>query len=477
MDLSGEQRGSLYALGRDGVGYGWLALLVWATGCGGRSTAVSPHASVTTTLQLLLSPKAPDVQLPRARLSQSYPFKLKYETRTLANGLRVIFLPDQTASSISYQTWIRVGSVDEHPGTTGLSHLFEYLLFSGTASHPAPEFAQALNGVGADINAYSTYDYTVFYDNIPPEFLNQTIELEADRFIHASWSAEHIQQAKVAALEERQNHIENNLELKLNEVLTRIAYHSHPYSWPVLGFPEEVVKLQLEDIQNHYRKYYVPENMTLVLAGRLHAGEVILRLERAYADLGRDLAEASASSTPSEPSNWLQRLFKRRILRSLPARDASLEAPQCEERRLTLRDPSKGRHFMMGFHISSADSRDSAPLDVLSWLLIEGRQARLMQPMSASATSSLPLFANLQGSSYTPTFPGLFVIGATLRTDVTQKQAEDLINREIALIQTQGVSTAEVNRVVKQLQVRILEGRAYAAGSRTALWSFPDDFQ
>ncbi|MGK5089364.1 pitrilysin family protein, partial [Bdellovibrionota bacterium FG-2] len=182
--------------------------------------------------------------------------EIAIEKKVLANGMVVVFVPDPTVPVVSLQIFYRVGAVDEREGSTGLAHLFEHLMFKGTARFGEKQFFQQLEAKGAEVNAYTTRDFTVFYENFVPELLPKALEMEADRMQGLQLSESLLNRERKVVLEERALRTDSSPDGRMQESLWGLAYSVHPYQQPVIGFPQDLEGLTLDAISDFYKKYY-----------------------------------------------------------------------------------------------------------------------------------------------------------------------------------------------------------------------------
>ncbi len=349
------------------------------------------------------------------------------EVHRLNNGLRVILLPDPSSRVISYQTWVRVGSVDELPGKTGIAHLFEHLMFKGTPKFAAREFFQRLETRGATVNAYTARDYTVFYEDFIPPLLPTAIELESDRLANLRIEAEKLEIEKQVVMEELELREKNSPSGKMQESLWGLAYTRHPYQNPVIGQPWDILHLTAKDLNDFFARYYVASNVTLVISGDIQPKTLLEKITAAYGKL------------PERP---------------VPSRSVTAEPSQGAERRLRMKDHVAGTSFMQGHHVSSAFDQDSYALDVLASILFDGEASRAHRRM----VEEEDLLLLMSGTAYTPTYPGLFTISGYLQQGAQLSKVEASLERLISEVQTKGVQESEVKAAVRKLTVDMVEG-------------------
>src|SRR5450756_2132336 len=209
---------------------------------------------------------------------------------TLDNGLQVVVIPDHRTPVVTEMIWYKVGSADETPGKSGLAHFLEHLMFKGTARHPAGEFSQTVLRIGGNENAFTSVDYTGYFQRVPREQLARMMEFEADRMTGLILKDENVLPERDVVLEEYNMRVANNPEARLTEQIMAALYLNHPYGRPVIGWYHEIEKLGREDALAFYRRFYAPNNAILVIAGDTDAAEV------------RPLAEQTFGKVAAQPA-------------------------------------------------------------------------------------------------------------------------------------------------------------------------------
>jgi zinc protease len=351
---------------------------------------------------------------------------VKLEKRRLSNGLTVILVEDHTVPVVSYQTWFRVGSVDEHPGITGISHLFEHMMFKGTPKYGPKEFFQQLEAKGAEVNAFTTRDYTVYHETFVPTLLEKVIEMESDRMANLKLNDENLNSERLVVLEERRLRTDNTPEGKMDEAIWALAYQTHPYHWPVIGYPQDVLSLKVPEVVEYFKAHYQPENASIVVVGDIDAQATFELIKKYYA------------AVPAQPK---------------PKRDILPEPGQNEERRLVIHDHAASEKFMWAYHVSAAENDDSYALDVLANILFAGTSSRAYQDL----VEKRELMMGVSGSAFTPAYPGLFMISGTMRQGLRSSEAEVALEGLIRKLQDEGVTSDEVRIAVKQLTVQMVD--------------------
>src|SRR3982074_99995 len=221
---------------------------------------------------------------------------------TLGNGLQVVVIPDHRTPVVTQMIWYKVGSADETPGKSGLAHFLEHLMFKGTAKHPADEFSQTVLRTGGNENAFTSTDYTGFYQRVPREQLGKMMEFEADRMTGLILKDENVLPERDVVLEEYNMRVANNPEARLSEQIMAALYLNHPYGRPSIGWRPEIENLNREDALGFYRRFYAPNNATLVIAGDVDARDVRPMAERTFGEVPPQPAIPARRIRPQEPT-------------------------------------------------------------------------------------------------------------------------------------------------------------------------------
>src|ERR1700734_1317696 len=221
-------------------------------------------------------------------------------TFTLGNGLVVVVIPDHRTPVVTQMIWYKVGSADETPGKSGLAHFLEHLMFKGTSKHPAGEFSQTVLRAGGNENAFTSTDYTGYFQRVASEQLPRMMEFEADRMTGLILKDENVLPERDVVLEEFNMRVANNPEARLTEQIMAALYLNHPYGRPVIGWHQEIEKLDREDALAFYRRFYTPNNAVVVIAGDVTAAEVRPLAEKTYGAV-KPRAEIGPRVRPQEP--------------------------------------------------------------------------------------------------------------------------------------------------------------------------------
>src|SRR5258707_6530507 len=206
-------------------------------------------------------------------------------TFALGNGLQVVVIPDHRTRVVTQMIWYKVGSADETPGKSGLAHFLEHLMFKGTSKHPAGEFSQTVLKVGGNENAFTSSDYTGYFQRVPREQLARMMAFEADRMTGLILKDENVLPERDVVLEEFNMRVANNPEARLTEQIMAALNLNHPYVHPLIRWRPEIEKLDREDALAFYKRFYAPNNATLVIAGDVDAKEIRPMVERAVGEV------------------------------------------------------------------------------------------------------------------------------------------------------------------------------------------------
>src|SRR3984893_4035827 len=262
---------------------------------------------------------------------------------TLGNGLEVVVIPDHRAPVVTHMVWYRVGSADETAGKSGLAHFLEHLMFKGTKKNPLGRYSQTVATLGGQENAFTTDDYTTYYQRIPRERLKTLMEFESDRMTGLVLTDAAVKPELQVVLEEQNMRVANNPGARLGEQMEAALYLNHPYGRPVIGWRHEIEKLDREGALAFYRRFYTPNNAILVVAGDVTADEVRTLAEATYGKVER-VVEVAPRDLPEDPLK-------------AAAPTATLADPRVTQPSL--------RRIYLAPSATSAEPGESEPLDLL----------------------------------------------------------------------------------------------------------------
>jgi zinc protease len=219
----------------------------------------------------------------------------------LANGMQVVVIPDHRAPVVTHMVWYKVGAADESAGQSGIAHFLEHLMFKGTSAHPGEEFRKRVAAIGGDENAFTSSDYTAYFQRVAKENLAEMMAFESDRMSNLTLTDAVVATERDVILNERRDRVERNPDAILNEGLLRVLYLNHPYGRPIIGWNHEILDLDRQTALDFYHRYYVPNNAILIVAGDVMPEEVRRLAENTYGRIP-SRPEAVRAQRPSEPN-------------------------------------------------------------------------------------------------------------------------------------------------------------------------------
>ena len=346
---------------------------------------------------------------------------------TLSNGLQVIVIEDHRTPVVTHMVWYKVGSADETQGKSGLAHFLEHLMFKGTEKHPIGEFSKKVISIGGQENAATSYDYTNFFQRVPKDQLATMMEFEADRMTGLTLKDENVLPERDVVLEEYNMRVGNSPDARLTEQVMAALYLNHPYGRPTIGWRGEIEKLNRQDALAFYKRFYAPNNATVVVAGDVAPDEV------------RRLAEATYGKQPANPAIAAQR-------------QRPQEPPPAGPRTVTLADarveqPSVRRYYLVpSAHTTSG--KETATLDVLAQTLGGGANSYLYRALVIDRQLAVGA-----GGWYLSTAldDSQFAISASPKPGVAFADIEKVMDEVIADIGQNGIRADDLERVKTQL--------------------------
>ena len=372
----------------------------------------------------------------------------------LANGLTVIVKPDRRAPTAVQMLWVRVGAMDEVDGTTGVAHVLEHMMFKGTKTLKPGEFSRRVAALGGRENAFTTRDYTGFYQQIPATALAQVMQLEADRFANNQWSDDEFKRELEVVKEERRLRTEDSPRRRMDEILDAVTFVASPYRRPVVGWMSDLDAMTPQDARDFYHRWYVPANAAVVVAGDVDPAEVRRLAERYYGAIpARAVPERKPRAEPEQRG-------MRRIDFKAPAEQAyvqlAFKAPGFGGFGPALAagstgDSAGGKSQVAGVGDAAnaaANTDDALALTVLAAVLDGYRGARLDRALTQGAdraADSAGASNGLWGRG-----PQLFVLDGVPAAGKTAEQVEAALRAQVKRIADNGVDEAELKRVKTQ---------------------------
>lgn len=340
----------------------------------------------------------------------------------LDNGLKVLLLEDHKSPAVTFQVWYRVGSRNEKDGKSGLSHFLEHMMFKGTPTVKPEEYSRIIAKNGGRSNAFTSSDVTVYFATMSRDKIGIEIELEADRMANALLGETYFEPEKKVIQEERRLRTEDNPVAALGEVAGAATYMVHPYRRPVIGWMQDIEKLTRQDLVDHYKLYYAPNNAFIVMTGDFSTPEMLAKIKAAFGEIPRG-AE--------------------------PPKVQVEEPPQRGERRITLKKEAELPFVLLYYHTPNLMSPDNYALDVLSVVLAGGRSSRLHHDLVYQKRLVRSIDADYNGVSIDPS---VFSITAQLMPGKDPGQIEGEIDLLLDQVKAEPISDRELQKAKNQIE-------------------------
>jgi zinc protease len=361
-------------------------------------------------------------------------------TRTLKNGMKVLVQPDHSIPNVALYIFYRIGSRNEHPGTTGLSHFFEHMMFNGAKKYGPGDLDKVMEANGGSNNAYTTQNVTVYQDWFPRSALPLIYDIEADRIRDLTFDPKKIASEREVVASERRLSVDNDNGGMLDEQLWATAFIAHTYQWPVVGWMSDIEHWTMEDLKHHFEMGYSPSNATMVVVGDVSPEEIF--------ELCEKYIEPIPSHRPPPPVT-------------------TVEPEQMGERRLVVHKPAELPLVMIGYHVSKTDDPDFYALNILRSVLFQGESSRMYQRLVDKDQIALDVSSNVE-----PAFdPTLAIITTQPRQGVDPQACEKAIYEELERIKSAPISDQELEKaknarlVEFYREMRTINGRANTIGT------------
>jgi zinc protease len=346
----------------------------------------------------------------------------------LENGLTVLTKEVHTAPVVTVQVWYKLGSRNEEPGVNGIAHQLEHMMFKGTTSRPI-QFGRLFSALGSDSNAFTSYDQTAYYGTAEREKLNALLELEADRMQNSLIGAEQLASEKRVVISELQGY-ENDSENRLNRAVMRAIFPYHPYGLPVGGTKADVEKFTIEQVQNYYRNFYNPDNAVLAIVGDFQTDAVIAEIKEKFGKL--------AKNEQLKTNNQPLRINTQQQVANSP---------------IILKEPGAAAILQAVYPLPDIKHPDSPALDVIDYILSEGRNSRLYQVLVDSGIAS-----DVSGSVASLMDFGWYELSVTASPKQDLKKIDAILTKEIAKLAQKGVNADELKRAKAQFEAGVILG-------------------
>ncbi|BBU68520.1 M16 family metallopeptidase [Fluviibacter phosphoraccumulans] len=348
-----------------------------------------------------------------------------FET-TLANGMRVVVREDHRAPTAVQMVWYRVGSIDEHDGVTGVAHVTEHMMFKGTPRVGPGEFNRRVASVGGRDNAFTSTDYTAYFQQVPASQLKAVMVLEADRMRHLTLEPTGYSKEIQVIMEERRMRTDDQSSARVHEAMNAVAWQAHPYRRPVIGWMSDLEQMTVADVRDWYRRWYVPNNATLVVVGDVNHQQVF---------------------------GWAKQTYGAIPARALPARKQYEEPVQTGQRQLEVKAPADLPLLVMGWKAPRLNDprKDMDPyaLEMLAQILDGHDAARLPTALVREQQVAVSIDTSYDSTNRGPS---MFMVQASPRPGHTVEQLEQSIRGALAEVANKGVTDQELARARSQLR-------------------------
>ena len=340
---------------------------------------------------------------------------------TLANGLHVLVIPDHRAAVVTQMVWYKAGAADEPPGSSGIAHFLEHLMFKGTDKIPTGQFSKIIARNGGEDNAFTNHDVTAYFQRVAKDRLPTVMEMEADRMANLRLTPEDVATERDVILEERRSRVDNDPGSILQEQMMAALYRNHPYGIPIIGWEHEIRALNRDDAFAFYRRFYAPENALLVVAGDVEPGEVRALAEKTFGKIPRH-GEIKTRMRPREPEH-----------------DGLVT--------VTLEDPRAGRTTVQRYYIApsyaSAEPGEAEALDLLMRIAAHGATSRIYKRLVMEQKAAASAGGWYTDSGLDSGRIGFYAIAGAADTP---EDIEAAIEGVIEELREDGVTQAELDR-------------------------------
>lgn len=351
-----------------------------------------------------------------------------FET-VLPNGLKVILLENHKAPLITFQVWYRVGSRNEEWGKTGLSHMLEHMMFKGTEKVGPEEFSRIIQENGGNDNAFTSRDFTAYFENLSADRIQVPLDLESDRMQNLMLRWQDFRTERMVVMEERRLRTEDNPQAYLMEQMEATAFQIAHYHWPTIGWKEDIARFTLEDLKKYYHTYYNPVNAILVVVGDFQKEDLLPRIEKAFGPIPRGTA---------------------------PNQEKDVDPKQAGERRIFVKKEAQLPFLVMAYHVPNLRHPDSYVLEVMAAVLSAGKSSRFYRSLVRG--KQLVLEADAENSLLSRD-PGLFYLSAQPLPSKEVGEVEKNLDQEVERLQKELVEEHELEKAKNQLEAFFIYGQ------------------
>jgi zinc protease len=394
-----------------------------------RLAEMAPLAMVLLAIVLVISaPMASLAQAPAAGALKVAPPKLEIQEQKLANGLTLLMHEDHSVPVAAVEVWYHVGSKDERAGRSGFAHLFEHIMFKGSANLAPDEHRNFITSIGGVYNAGTSFDTTVYYESFPSNYLERILWMEADRLRSLDISEENFKSEREVVKEERRLRTDNPPFGRLPEVVLQNSYKVHPYRILPIGSMADLDAATLQDVRDFHATYYVPNNATLIVSGDFDPAQVKRWVATNFGSIPK--GKPIPRDTPKEPAQTAERrTVDYHVNTPLPV-------------------------AVLTYHVPEAVNPDIYPLQVASNILSRGESSRLHKRLVYDKQIAI----GAGGQAFVLEDPGVFFFSAFLQSGHTPEEAEKELQAEIDRLKSEPVSAGELDKAKNQLISELVFG-------------------
>ena len=354
---------------------------------------------------------------------------IRVTEKVLPNGLKVLLREEHKAPVVTFQVWYKVGSRNERLGTTGASHVLEHMMFKGTKKYGPKTFSQTITRNGGNDNAFTSKDYTAYFENFAADRIEIALELEADSMQNLLLDEKAFQSERDVVKEERRMRTEDDPTAAAVEEMMAAAFIAHPYQWPIVGWMADLEAMTREDLVNHYRTYYTPNNATIVVVGDFDTKALLPKIEKYFGRIPRG---------PAVP------------------KVRAVEPKQSGERRVMVKKDAELPAVITGYHVPDIKHTDSYALEVLQNILSTGKSSHLYR--SLVYEQQIALYA---GGDYDniSTDPNIFYVYAGVMPGKSADEVEKALYSEIEKLKKTPVTDEELQKAKNQIESGFIMGQ------------------
>ncbi len=354
---------------------------------------------------------------------------LKVTEKVLPNGLKVLLKEDHKAPVVTFQIWYKVGSRNEKLGTTGMSHLLEHMMFKGTKKYGPKTFSQTVQRNGGNDNAFTGKDYTAYFETFASDRIEISLDLESDRMQNLLIDPKEFKSEREVVKEERRMRTDDDPTATMVEEMTAAAFIAHPYEWPVIGWMADINNITRDDLYNHYRTYYAPNNATIVVVGDFDTKTLWPKIEKYFGRIPRG---------PAVP------------------KVGAVEPAQLGERRIIVKKQAELPAVFAGYHTPDLKDKDTYALEVLQGIISSGKSSRLYKSLVYEKQLALYVGGDYDNVAHDP---NLFYAYAGVMRGKTTEEVEKALYAEIDKFKTEPVADEELQKAKNQIESSFIMGQ------------------